>query len=196
LKMNKNWSFVPSIFLCIIFLFGCATTMSEVNLNYHAPEEIVSAFQSPLSAAIRIGTVSDKRGYENPRLLVHKQNMHRDTTKGGYLAEKPISIVLEDALKEALTKANFNIDSEKTVFELNGELLDFDIDSAYGFKSRITMTLSLTSMTSQKIVWSKTFVGRAIVTKEPWLENSFELALDDLIKKVVASKSLAAELKD
>lgn len=194
--MNKNWRRVPLIFSFTIVFFGCATTLNEVNLNYHVPDEIIPTFQSPPSTVIRMGSVSDKRGYENPRLLVHKQNVHGDTTKGGYLAEKPISIVLEDALKEALIKAKFNIGNEKSDFELSGELLDFDLDNTYGLKSRITMTLSLTSVLSQKIVWSKTFVGRAVVTTTPWLENSFNFALDDLIKKVATSKSLAVELKD
>jgi len=194
--MNKIWHCVSLTALYIIFFSGCATTLDEVRLNYHTPAEIASSFQSPPNSPIRMGTVSDKRGYENPRLLVYKQNLHGDTTKGGYLAEKPVSSVLEDALKEALTKAKFNMDSEAPDFELSGELLAFNLDSAYGLKSRITMTLSLTSAASQKIVWSETFVGRAVVTKPPRLENCFTFALDDLIKKVVTSKSLAAKLKD
>ena len=194
--MNKNWHRIPLIFSSIFLYLGCAATLNEVNLNYHVPAEIGHTFQSPPISAVRMGMLSDKRGYENPRLIVHKQNLHGDTTKGGYLAEKSVSRLLEDALKDALTKAKYNMDSEIADFILSGELLSFNLDSTQGLKSRITITLSLTSVTSQKIVWSETFVGRAVVTEPPWLENCFTFALDDLIKKVVTSKSLAAKLKN
>lgn len=194
--MNKNWNCVLLIFSCMVFFWGCAMTLTEVNLNYRLPAEIAPTFQSPPTSAIRMGTIWDKRGYENPRLLIHKTNLHGDTTKGGYLAEKPLSMVIADALQEAFMKAKFNMDNEKGAFVVTGELLAFNLDRTHGLKSRITVALSLTKVSSQEMIWSKTFVGRAIVTKPPWIENSFNLAVDDLIKKVIASKSLTSQLKD
>lgn len=142
----KCWSIFRLMFVSFIavtIFYGCAFTNTSVPINYMGPQFIPSAFQTKPSKALQIGKVIDQRTIADPRMICNKQNDYGKTS-GMYLAEKPVADILTEAFNYALVKSNYNVNREG-IFEINGTLMDFNIEVLMGFwsgeiKSKLNMT--------------------------------------------------------
>ena len=173
---------------------GCAMTVEKVSLNYKPPVPAIQG--AALAAKLDVAQVQDNRGHENPCLLYNKINGHGNTAIGGYAAEKPLANIVTDALKDyfAAYPAKSGAGSH---YELAGTIEDsgYTVTSGWfsnGLITELTMKFYLKDLNDKSIVWNDTFTGKGNLEK--WsgfnggIEESFRLALDNLMEKLSSSE--------
>ena len=188
---------------CFALLSGCAFTHESINLNYSLTEPLAEAFTTKPNESIQVGDIQDKRGVNDQHIIFNKKNMNGNTTSGAYLAEKPIGVIIHEAIDSALTKANFNINQQNAPYQLYGNLMDLNYEIIMGvvsgeFRPKITVQLYLKDIKSGRVVWNETFIGRSSI-KSSWggndmIRNGLNSALDDLVKQITASDTLKSSL--
>jgi len=184
---------------CSLLFSGCALTREPVTLNYNMNVPLAQSFLEKPQEAITVGIIQDKRGMDDPRLIFHKQNLYHDTMGGGWLAEKPVASIVEDAVREALAAANYNIVSAAAEYQLYGMLQELRYETVMGFwqgelRTIMTVQLYLKDMRSGRVVWNETFMARALMKDYVFgvelVRKSLTVVLNDLAKQIAESDAL------
>ncbi|MGD9153254.1 MAG: YajG family lipoprotein [Gammaproteobacteria bacterium] len=160
--MKKIFKFCVVI-TAVLGLSGCAMSMSNVSLNYKTPR-VPKINRAKYNQSIKVSRIDDQRG-ENSRLIVHKINMNEETTSGGYLAEKPLNVVVQNALRNAFIKQGYIVKTHHATYELTGTLNDYSVKWITGmFSSRaiskLEMQFSLLNLKTHNVVWNNYVIGR------------------------------------
>lgn len=184
--MKKFILLVASAMLCL--LSGCALTNESVNLNYSPNLTKLKKVSS--SKTLDVGKFQDQRG-TNPRLVMHKINLNEQEAQGMYLAEKPITSVLKNAINKALMKSGYNI-AKNGRYVLSGNLLGLDMKPIEGFihykyKCNIQLEVILSDKVTRKELWEETYNGVGYFQSktdqgEP-ISIAFSRAANDLVHK-------------
>lgn len=184
---------IYSIFAALlIFLTGCAFTDEPVNLNYR-PNLPNAKTAHNNTAPITIGKISDARGSGiDPRLITYKTNMNLEQADGKYLAEAPITDILEDAIKTALNDTGYKV-SDNSKYILNGSLLKIDTQILPGMwsgtlQATILAEFTLVNKKSGSQVWSENYKGFASI-KEGDYKQTLNAAMDNLITNLINSQN-------
>lgn len=176
-------------------LSGCAFTTDHVRTNYQTHAQVLP---SKSSKKITVGHISDSRG-EDPKLLFHKRNAY-GTTSGKYVAEAPVSSIIESGLRDSLYKAHYISDNRHSSYTLNGNLLDFSYEAIQGLfdgdiNSKMMIEFSLINNKTGKTVWNKTFKGHtnyhvqilSFDSSSKIVRQSFNRTTDNVIEQLVNS---------
>jgi PBP1b-binding outer membrane lipoprotein LpoB len=180
---------------------GCAFTADRVVIDHH-----LSATIQPVTpdekVLITIGQIEDKRGVEDPNIIMHKRNLNGNVTSGSYQAEKPLSDIVRDALAEAFPPVQAS--NGRRNYKLYGKLLDFSYESVMGLtkskiNSKLSVQLYLEDTATGQVVWSEAFIGLGQVKEfsgeQDAIAKMVGFAIDDLVRQVVTSKPLLQHLQ-
>lgn len=132
-KRENNETFHQITYhLCsIAFLSGCAMTQENLPLDYHLDANSNGILK--ISHAKRVSVnVRDKRDVENPRFIIHKQNMYQDVTSGGYLAEESLANIVKEALSTGLRQMGYNL-TNKSKYTFDCELMEVEPKCVMGW---------------------------------------------------------------
>jgi len=166
---------------------GCAFTVHDTPINYQYTGKELILNQEGLPK-IEVGQITDFRSIENPRMILSQKNGYGQTTSGGWQAEKELSLIVQDALKQGIEKAGLNSESERQV-AIRGQLIDVDSTVISGWikgNVRIKLSVKLTArLDDGTILWQDTIYGDATSEKiskiNDGLPQVFGSALNDLV---------------
>lgn len=192
---------LPIALCSIAFLSGCAMTKENLALNYHLDTNSGGIIKVSHAEKISI-SVQDKRGVEDPQLIIHKQNGYHAVTSGGYLAEKPLANIVKDALSTGLKQMGYSLtNSSKYLFDC--ELMEIEPKYVMGWTQgtvgiQIELNIRVYNEIDHAIVWQDIIKGHGSVTtsfvSNDALKDAFSKALTDAIRQLQNSKSLTKTL--
>ncbi len=183
----------------ILILAGCAMTNDTMKLNYHFNS--ANALKAAYPAKVSV-SVEDKRGVDNPRLIIHKQNMYNETTSGGLLAERPLAAITQEAISSGLQQMGYQVKNNSNYF-FDCELLNVEQKSVIGmFKAQVGIQIQINvrvyDKAQHRIVWQDIIVGNGSVSTawggEGVLRSAFNIALTNAVKQLQQSRSLIYSL--
>ena len=180
----------------IVLCSGCAMTMDCMNISYSSP--LPQDGVCVLDANLVIGEIDDKRGLEDPSIIIHKINLHGQTTSGGYQAPEPLADIVKKALEDYFSNYKIRPDIDKN-YELFGSIMDFKYKSISGWvsvtlKPEMIMKFYLRDLSTSKVVWNETIFGRGVVKdfngSEDAINKMLQAALDDVLNQLSRSETL------
>lgn len=167
---------------------GCAFTVHDVPLNYNyagtlAPSE--SALPS-----VQVGDFQDVRDVANKRMIANAQNLNRDTTTGGWQAEKDLALIVKDAFAEGAAQLGAGDKSKMPVLLLAGELTDVTSRSVVGlvrgtFAMQIRVRLTLRDQRTGEIIYRDSVTGEGSANSGNVVRSAFNTALTNLVDRAL-----------
>ena len=91
--------------LSLVFA-GCAFTRTETKVDF-APQITSPLTASAPDAGLTVGHMKDTRSVKDERVIMHKKNGYGQTTTGAYVADRPISEILQGGVVSALRENRF-----------------------------------------------------------------------------------------
>ncbi|MDC8103366.1 hypothetical protein ACNFU2_00490 [Chryseobacterium sp. PTM-20240506] len=178
-------------------LTSCALSNSVQKINYQSGLKIDNKLAS--SKTVQIDPMKDTRGYQDNKVIFYKKNMYNQTMSGAYMAEKPVSEILTDAIKNGLKEKNVNLGSDNKSFTLKSELQKMDYEAISGFSTvqlipQITVKFQLID-NEGKVVWTDLITGKAN-TKGAKFEKFLPPAIDNLVEQLVNSQDFLNTIKE
>ncbi|MFP7658063.1 hypothetical protein [Chryseobacterium proteolyticum] len=178
-------------------LTSCALSNSVQQINYQSGLKIDNKLAS--SKTVQIDPMKDTRGYQDNKVIFYKKNMYNQTMSGAYMAEKPVSEILTDAIKNGLKEKNVNLGSDNKSFTLKSELQKMDYEAISGFSTvqlipQITVKFQLID-NEGKVVWTDLITGKAN-TKGAKFEKFLPPAIDNLVEQLVNSQDFLNTIKE
>jgi hypothetical protein len=196
---EKMMSFIrlPITLCSIAFLSGCAMTKENLALNYHLDANSGGILKVSHAEKVSV-SVQDKRDVEDPRLIIHKQNMYNNVTSGGYLAEKPLANIVKEALSTGLNQMGYSL-SNRSKYLFDCELIEVKPKYVMGWVQgtvgvQVELNIRVYNEISHAIVWQDIIRGHGSVITA-WggndtLKAAFNKALTNAIRQLQNSKSL------
>lgn len=183
-------------------LNGCAFSNQKVPIHYYSSPTPTRALNAIHHTSIRVGDIIDRRG-EDPRLIIHKTNTYSMTTTGGYLAERPISTIVQNALTQGLTQIGYRT-NDKAAYTITGTLNSIDQKNIMGMvQSTFIITVNINLRVANEngqTIWQDNFLGtgRVVVLLfggSEILNTALVEALNDVIHQVQTSHSFQSALR-
>lgn len=194
---------IASLLQCAVLIAltnGCAFTRTIVAIDFK-PQP--SAEKVSVDKIITVEELQDQRGTDS-NLLANKGVQIK--TSGAYVTEKPIAIIVTDAIKDTLTALNYTISEEHGDLVLSGDLLRLDSTPLEGFWSgeldcTVQVNLKLMEKETGKQIWSEVFTGfdrktGLQVDSEGHRKETTEAALADLTNKLANSSSFKSAIQN
>ena len=177
-----------------IFL-GCALTVDKIPLNYSAPEDIF-IMANKCKKGIIVQNIVDNRSIPNPTYILQKRNGYGMIASGAFEAEREVTVIITDALKDVLEKNKYNLKESGGEYLIKGKLSSIDEDYVMGFwagnlKLKMEIELSLVDTQKKETVWKEFFVAHGIskktVSTKTAIQTAFEDVVNDFLKQFVQS---------
>ena len=178
-----------------ILLSGCAMTTYDLPVNYSYAGNIDTVRGENLPT-VNIGSIKDVRAVENPRMIMNHKSGYGTTATGGYQAEKNISLIIEDALRQGIETAGLDSERSRHVL-LEGELVDINSDIVQGWwkgtiNMKVTVKLSVREEGYNEILWRDTIIGHGISSKQssvkPALLEALNSAMNELADNLISDE--------
>lgn len=196
---NKN---LGLFFILVFFLGGCAFAKYQAPINYqYSPPDNQKKLMSLITT--NVGAFTDSRHINDPKMIINFVNDYGQTTTGGYLAEKPVAEVIQDALIQGLQSKGIKLDETSSKI-IEGELLDTDTESITGFWSgkliiKFTVKIFVKDAKSSKVLWRDTYIARGetkcTLGGIPVIQKAFTSALDDFTSQIVSDDLFLSQLQ-
>lgn len=181
--------------IAILILKSCALTDSVKTLNYVSNFKAENTLEK--TKKIKVERMKDDRGYDNDKVIFYKKNMYNQTMSGAYVAEKPVSEILTDAIKSGLEQKKVNMDSGEYVLKSTLQKLDYEAIS--GFSSvRIIPQISVKFQlvdNQGKVVWADIITGKANI-KGAKFEKFINPAIDNLVEQLLSNDDFINTIKE
>lgn len=197
--MNKLFGVIVSAAL----LSGCAFTVHDLPVNYQYSGQSFGLEGHHLPS-ISIGEINDNRNVENPKMIMHQINGYGQTTTGGWQAEKALSLIVKDALIQAIDAQGLNDERPRNVI-LEGDLVDVSSKVVSGWASgtinmKVTVKLTARDHNTNKILWRDTIFGDGTSGKEssikPAILKAFNASLNDMVSKLFTDEYFRQQVLD
>ncbi|MGV1021354.1 hypothetical protein ACTS9V_17215 [Empedobacter falsenii] len=171
--------------ISLITLTSCALSNSIKQINYQSNLKVSDRLSS--SKIVKIDEMKDMRGYSDEKVIFYKKNMYNQTMSGAYMAEKPVSEILTEAIKNGFNEKNISVNGSND-YILKSELQKLDYEAISGFSTvqlipEITVKFQLVDKDG-KVVWTDLITGKAN-TKGAKFEKFLPPAIDNLIQQLV-----------
>jgi len=171
--------------ISLITLTSCALSNSVKQINYQSNLKVSDRLSS--SKIVKIDEMKDMRGYSDEKVIFYKKNMYNQTMSGAYMAEKPVSEILTEAIKNGFNEKNISVNGSND-YILKSELQKLDYEAISGFSTvqlipEITVKFQLVDKDG-KVVWTDLITGKAN-TKGAKFEKFLPPAIDNLIQQPV-----------
>lgn len=178
-EREKSMKLFATICLVVFFTTGCAHSVYDVEVDY-TYDQAVS--ENLMGVKLDVAKFTDERGFGNPQMMMRQRNTYGQTTSGGWQAEKPISLILHEAVSDGLRKAQVNLDPSMADLKLSGELLDLDPELIMGLSEhvltgKISAKFQLRDLSTGDLIWKDTFIG----TAELKVGNGFGVMVDNAL---------------
>ena|ERR1700750_2338303 len=178
-------------------LTSCALSNSVQQINYQSNLKIENKLAS--RKIVQIEPMKDVRGYQDDKVIFYKKNMYNQTMSGAYMAEKPVSEILTEAVKNGLSEKNISLGNDNKNLTLKSELQKLDYEAISGFSTvqlipQITVKFQLID-TEGKVVWTDLLTGKAN-TKGTKFEKFLPPAIDNLVQQLINSQDFLNNVKN
>lgn len=180
----------------LLILKSCALTDSVKALNYEPNVKIESTLEKTKN--VKVEEMKDDRGYDNDKVIFYKKNMYNQTMSGAYVAEKPVSKILTEAIKNGLEQKKVVLDNSGG-YVLKSSLQKLDYESISGFSSvrvipQISVKFQLVDEQG-KIVWTDIITGKANI-KGVNFEKFMNPAIDNLVEQLLSNDDFINIIKE
>lgn len=180
----------------LLILKSCALTDSVKTLNYEPNVKIESILER--TKKVRVEEMKDDRGYDNDKVIFYKKNMYNQTMSGAYVAEKPVSEILTEAIKNGLEQKKVVLDNSGE-YVLKSSLQKLDYESISGFSSvrvipQISVKFQLVDEQG-KVVWTDIIIGKANI-KGVNFEKFMNPAIDNLVEQLLSNNDFINAIKE
>ena len=176
------------------FSAGCVLSVYDLPIDYEVSGDVPRIDRADLPTLL-VGDIEDNRGASNPRMIMHQKNQYGQTMSGGWQAEKDLSLIVQDALKQGIVASGLDQGGPGQL-TLSGELIEVASEHVVEFFSgttRVKMTVKLqaSDTVTGHIVWRDTFIsvreakGGTISNN---LRAAFRSALDDLLRRLFSDQ--------
>jgi len=186
-------------------LGACAFTRDEVAVNYAYKGPAPAALTAEQRKLISSAEVTDRRGSEDPRLIINKFNAY-GPTEGSWVAEKPIVDIVRGALLDGFRAAGIRTDGGPGQPTLRTQVLELRPEVLRGFwtgtlNMRLQLRVELVDPSSGRVLWNDTFFGQSsrsglVILEDKVVAEMFGATLDDAVRQVVESPGLRQHLAD
>ncbi|MBF0558860.1 MAG: hypothetical protein HQL08_08775 [Nitrospirae bacterium] len=146
--------------------------------------------------------MKDQRGCD-PSLISNKGTIYK--TSGKYIAEKEVSILFSDIIRDALSRQGYIVVSENSDYNLSGDIIKFDSNTLMGFwsgdiEANIQTSLKLVDISNGNIVWAEIISGygkreHILIDSLQFRKEAIDKAIYNYIEKLAASESFRKALQ-
>jgi hypothetical protein len=184
--------------LILIVVSGCAFSVHQTPLNYTYSGQLSNDGRKAPTKSLASIDIKDARDVTTPKMIMHMYNAHGIQTSGGWEAEKPIAVIVGEALGEGFKLRGLRV-TPNGELSLSGEIVDFSgrvkapgyLDHV--FSTKLTVKLQLRNEMTKRILWRDTFIGQGTVNQTAiyngkYAKDSFVISLDDLVTKVITDE--------
>lgn len=180
----------------LLFLTSCALSNSVKQINYQSNFKFDTKLES--SKIIKVEAMRDERGYTDNKVIFYKKNMYNQTMSGAYLAEKPMTDILTEAIKNGFKEKNIITNENGNTFILKSTLQKLDYEAISGFTTvqlipQIVVKFQLTD-TNGKVVWTDILTGKSN-TKGTNFEKFLPPSIDNLVEQLVNNQDFLNTIK-
>lgn len=176
--------------LAILFLACCSITTAnaeELVFTYSYAGEIRPDFSKLRGGPLRVAEFSDSRSDTNPKLLTDK-NLGAGSAPDGYSSDRPVAVVVQDAIKQALTKGNATLVDSGENLLLEGRIISVDaqlttVDGKNVIQLSIRTEIKLQG--AGRTLWQTVLFGRGTASVEEGMAKALTDALDRTIRSLV-----------
>lgn len=181
--------------ISLLTLTSCALSNSVKQINYQSNLKVSDRLSS--SKIVKIDEMKDMRGYSDEKVIFYKKNMYNQTMSGAYMAEKPVSEILTEAIKNGFNEKNISVNGSND-YILKSELQKLDYEAISGFSTvqlipEITVKFQLVDKDG-KVVWTDLITGKAN-TKGAKFEKFLPPAIDNLIQQLINNQDFLNNIK-
>ncbi len=172
----------PNVFLGVLFalLLSPAFAVEEITFNYTFEGDVRQDFSNIPKGPLRIGEFSDSRGVDNPNLIT--------ASEGGFVADKPLTDIVRDALVQAFTKGKAALVDTDANLTIQGSILTSEavIIERDGVQSiQITVRTTVQLRSSGRTLWETVLFGRGAAPVSEGMEQALSNAMDRTINGLV-----------
>lgn len=180
---------------CYCFVSSTVFAVEDIVVDYKM-EGAPRADLSSMKIELRIAEFTDGRSIENPRLIT---DVNLDNaTEGGYQAEKALSEIIQDAIKDGFANANAKLVETEGDMYLQGNLLSTEaqiIDRGGVETIQLTLRTAVQLMSGSRTVWQTTLFGRGRVPASEGMAATVRAALDRMINELIGDGYFLAEIR-
>ncbi len=191
--MKIRYLFSLSI-ACISLFAVPAIAVEDIVVSYKA-EGSPRANLSNMKIDLRIAEFTDGRSVDNPRLITDAMLLGAD---GGFQAEKALSEIIREAMKEGFANANAKLVETGGDMYLQGNLLSTEaqiIDRAGVETIQLTLRTSVQLMSGSRTIWQTTLFGRGRTAASEGMAVTVRAALTRLINELIGDDYFLAEIR-
>lgn len=201
--------------LCLVasLLAGCGPV---VIVDFPYKGFLAASTQAPTNNTkpIWIKNVVDRRGTAPDYLTTLKfGNCHRYGCTDKYstfIASQPVGLILNESIRDALNHAGYRIarHTSETPLELSTDLLQLSVTKAEGYvtaslTTSLVVQFILTDVSTRRTIWVETVSGHGVNKinelyqgfTAQHMREAIKPALDELTRKLIASKAFQKALK-
>ncbi len=145
---------------------------------------------------LSVGEFTDARGVDNPNLITDA-DLGNGLASDGYVAEKPLTDMIRDALLQGFQHGNANLDSENAM-TVQGALntVQAEIRERDGVASiRLTMRVNVQLNNGSRTIWQTNLFGRGEVPVSEGMAAAVHAGLNRLVRELVRDDYFLIELQ-
>jgi len=188
--------------LLIIFFTGCAFARYQTPIHYQYIQKDMKN-ESLLDLSTKVGVFKDSRSINDPNMIINMKNGYGQTTSGGYMAERPVAKIIQNALMQGLKSKGVKLDKISSKI-IEGELLDLEPEYIMGFWSgkfaiKFTIKILVKDSVTSKVLWRDTYIAKGKTKSTlggiPVVRRAFSAALDDFVMEIISDELFLEQLR-
>jgi len=193
----KRYLIFSLVIVISFVLVGCAFTVHKTTLDYTYQGKTPIKSDKYSKSAL-VGAFTDQRGTSTPNMIINFRNGYGAVTSGGYEAEMPISVVVQEAIKSGLNQAGLTGNNNSN-YSLTGSVEKYYVDAKAerpfqrNYKGVLSVKIQLTDVKTNKVIFRDTFTGEGFSSddssdRETIVRDTFKGSLNNLVEKLIADQ--------
>ena len=173
----------------LVMLLPLAFAAEQITFNYTYDGTHGIDFSSMPKGPLKVEEFSDSRTVDSPNVITNSE--------GGYVADKPLTDIVRDAIVQGLVKGNAALVDSGQNMTLRGTIVSADaqIVSSNGLDSiQVTVRTSVELRDGNRGIWDTTLFGRGTAPVSEGMEQALKNAMDRTISGLVRDTYFQIEI--
>ncbi len=177
--------------LCLLISTSCLAETVDVDFTYTDDHRVDF---STLKGSLQVGKFTDERADTAPTLITA---VNFGSNTDGYNANRPLTDLVEDALKQGFISGGATLSEANADFVLRGSILAIDAvktDRAGVENIQITFRTKVELTGGGRTIWQTTLFGRGFAPVEDGIVPAVHAALSRMIRELVGDDYFKMEI--